>query len=238
MTQNVKVQEARQGPTSRDISTPSYVRKLVLKTLQAQKVVKRNFTRVAGAMYRMDVVYRIVSGDKDAEKVDLVIGTMFTNAEDELDIAVKHFEELIEENGIDQMPEYDLPVEEHLKVTSPQVGRYIQVIQKLEKLCIDIDALWLSGIIGNKERNNSVYKWQQKVIGLGARLIGLERTFREEARKQGKEGELPAMTPDEVAEEASEKKDSPKEATQESPEGSAKASKAKGSSKSEAEEAA
>ncbi len=192
MAENTK----RTAQASKDISIPAFEQKLKLNTLQAQKVMRRVFSRAAGSLYRTDVILRIIGGDKEAEQVELVINTMIKEVEDGLQATHKEMAELLEENGVDQLPVYDSPTEESIRITSPHVARFVSLVRKLDALIVQIDAMWLSGLMTNKDRNDAVYRWQQKVIGLGSRIIGLERRARLAARKKGKGEEVDAQAPE------------------------------------------
>lgn len=189
----------RSAPAPKDISIPAFEQTLKLNTLQAQKVMRRVFSRAAGSLYRTDVILRIISGDKEAEQVEMVINSMIKEVEDGLQETHKEMAELLEENGVDELPVYDSPTEEKVRITSPHVARFVSLVRKLDALIVHIDAMWLSGLMTNKDRNDAVYRWQQKVIGLGSRIIGLERRARTAARNKGKGEEVDAQAP-EVAE--------------------------------------
>lgn len=183
------------APTSSGVSVPAFEQKLKLNTLQAQKVMRRVFSRAAGSLYRIDVILRIISGDEDAERVELIINTMLGEVEAALQQAGKEMAASLEENGVDGLPVYDAPTEETVRITSPHVARFVSMVRKLDALIAQIDALWLSGLMTNKERNDAVYRWQQRVIGLGSRIIGLERRARQAAQRQGKGAEVDAEVP-------------------------------------------
>ena len=183
------------APTSNGVSVPAFEQMLKLNTLQAQKVMRRVFSRAAGSLYRTDVILRIIGGDEDAERVELVINQMLSEVETALQEAQKEMAQRLEENGVDVLPVYDAPTEEQVRITSPHVARFVSLVRKLDLLITQIDALWLSGLMTNKERNDAVYRWQQRVIGLGSRIIGLERRARQAAQRKGKGDQVEAEAP-------------------------------------------
>jgi hypothetical protein len=185
-------------PTSNGVSVPAFEQKIKLNTLQAQKVMKRVFSRAAGSLYRIDVILRIIGSDQDAERVELVINTMLKEVEEALRDTEAEMAGMLEENGIDMLPVYDAPTEETVRITSPHVARFVSLVRKLDALVAQIDALWLSGLMTNKDRNDAVYRWQQRIIGLGSRVIGLERRARQAAKRQGKGEEVDAQAPDDT----------------------------------------
>lgn len=186
----------RTGPTSSNVSVPAFEQNLTLNTLQAQKVMTRSFSRTAGSLYRIDVILRIIGGEESAERMEMVISTAIREVETELQNAQKQMSDLLEDNGVDQLPVYDTPTTESVRITSPHVSRFVGLVRKLDRLVSSIDALWLSGLMSNKEHSDALYTWQQKVIGLGSRIIGMERRAREAARNQGKSEEVAQNLPE------------------------------------------
>lgn len=183
------------APTSRGVSVPAFEQSLKLNTLQAQKVMHRVFSRAAGSLYRIDVILRIIGSEENAEQVEDVISDMLKEVDQELSTADAETFALLEENGIDGQPVYNSPVEQTVRITSPQVARFVSLVRKLDKLIMNIDTLWLAGQMVNKEHNDSAYRWQQKVMGLGSRIIGLERRARLAAQRQGKGDQVEAEAP-------------------------------------------
>lgn len=184
-------------PTSNGVSVPAFEQKNTLHTLQAQKAMDRVFSRAAASLYRIDVILRIIGSEEDAAKVEFVISAMCKEVAAVLDEARQENIDMLEENGIDGMPVYDDPLEVTIRITSPHVGRFFTLVKKLDETVRQIDALWLSELMENKDRNEKVYRLQQKVIGLGSRIIGLERRAREAAKNQGKEAEVEKQAPSE-----------------------------------------
>lgn len=189
------------------ISVPAFEQKMNLNTLQAQKVMSRVFARASDSLYRIDVILRIIGKEEHAQQVEEVIKAMFDEVETGLKNSAAQNAALLEENGIEDMPSYDAPYSERIRVTSPQVARFAAMVRRLDKLVMEIDALWLTGIIDNGHRNEAAYRWQQRIIGLGSRIIGIERRARLAAKRQGKGDEVDAAAPfveekDDVAEDS------------------------------------
>lgn len=191
MTENTET-AARQ---EKSISIPAFEQTMKLNTLQAQKVMSRVFARASDSLYRIDVILRIIGKEEDAQAVESVIKTMFDEIDTGLSDSAAQNTALLEENGIDELPSYDAPTSERIRITSPQVSRFAALVRRLDKLVMEIDALWLSGLIENKDRNEAVYRWQQRIIGLGSRIIGIERRARLAAKRQGKGDEVDAAAP-------------------------------------------
>lgn len=191
-------------PTSTNISVPAFSQAVTLSSLQAQKVMRRSFTRAAGSLYRIDVILRIVGSEESAAEVEEIIKSQLSEVESSLADAKERHRVVLEENGIDELPIYDGATEQQVHITSPHVARFLGLIRQLDTLVAQIDAMWLSGLLTNKERNDNVYTWQQRIIGLGSRIIGIERRARLAAKRQGKAEEVDAEAPVTEAELAAE----------------------------------
>ena len=53
-----------------------------------------------------------------------------------------------------------------------------------------MDALWLTGVLTNKQRADGAYQWRIRVLRTGREIIEIERRARASAEKRGKGGEL------------------------------------------------
>lgn len=66
----------------------------------------------------------------------------------------------------------------------------------MDELMIALDALWLCGVLSNKQRSDGVYQWQQRLLRLGRRIMAIERRARVSAGRRGKEAEVREATGD------------------------------------------
>ncbi len=96
----------------------------------------------------------------------------------------------MEDNGIDMMPGYTNPNEYTIEINSPQVAQFAHLIRKLDTLMGIVDTLWLNTVLTSKQRTDATYQWQQRLIKLAGRIIGIEKRARISAHSKGKEGEV------------------------------------------------
>lgn len=187
------------------ISIPAFEQTITLNTLQAQRVMERVFERAAGSLYRIDVILRIIGSEENAHSVENLIQEEIMGVSTILKDAAKQTAAVMEANGVEGTPLYNCPSTKPVRIVSPHVAQFLSLVRMLDKLVMEIDALWLSGIVDNKNRNEEVYRWQQKVMGLGSRIIGIERRARKAAKSQGKGDEVDAQAPvseDELADQS------------------------------------
>ncbi|EOS8495043.1 hypothetical protein ACNPQG_005291, partial [Klebsiella pneumoniae] len=91
---------------------------------------------------------------------------------------------------------------------SPQVAQFAHLIRKLDTLMGIVDTLWLNTVLTSKQRTDATYQWQQRLIKLAGRIIGIEKRARISAHSKGKEGEVAEAAPEsatgdkEIADEA------------------------------------
>lgn len=190
---------AQINPANQGISIPVYAQEVTIKSLQAQKVMRRVFTRASNSLYRIDVILRIIDSDKSASEVEKIIDDAISEVELDIENARERFEILLDNNGIAELPSYEVVYTEEIKIISPHVGRFLALVRKLDEIVSMIDALWLSGLMKNKDRNSELYSWQQRIVSLGARIIGIENRSREAARRQGKGEEVDTKAPEDKA---------------------------------------
>jgi len=67
-----------------------------------------------------------------------------------------------------------------------------------------MDALWLTGVLTNKQRADGAYQWRTRVLRTGREIIEIERRARASAEKRGKGEELEGVEESEVAREVPE----------------------------------
>jgi hypothetical protein len=66
-----------------------------------------------------------------------------------------------------------------------------------------MDALWLTGVLTNKQRADGAYQWRTRVLRTGREIIDIERRARKSAEKRGKGEELSEVEESVVAQEVS-----------------------------------
>ena len=66
-----------------------------------------------------------------------------------------------------------------------------------------MDALWLTGVLTNKQRADGAYQWRTRVLRTGREIIDIERRARKSAENRGKGQELSEVEDSVVAQEVS-----------------------------------
>lgn len=186
----------RRRRTAIKLSKPSFPRQVTLQSLQAQRVLNRSYAKVSDSLFAIDVILQII-GDRDhVEQVEEVITSYFTAVETDMDAAIARAETLLADAQIAERPVYDLPVETTLEIVSPRGAHFTNLLLKLDELMSILDALWITGNITSRERTNTNYTWQQRLIRLAGRVIGTEKRARIAAYNKGKQVEVDEAVPE------------------------------------------
>ncbi|WP_439848238.1 hypothetical protein [Salmonella enterica] len=179
-------------------SRPVFKQALKVNSLQAQRVMERSFERVSNSLFSIDVILRIIGEQDEIDQVETVILEHIAKVSEDLDKATAQLNKLMEDNGIDMMPGYTNPTEYTIEINSPQVAQFAHLIRKLDTLMGIVDTLWLNTVLTSKQRTDATYQWQQRLIKLAGRIIGIEKRARISAHTKGKEGEVAQAAPESV----------------------------------------
>jgi hypothetical protein len=179
---------------SRAYSRPAFDRRITIQSEQAQRVFEREFPRVVSALYAIDVILRIIGDDHEIDEIESVVGTMIGECAKDLQNEKARIDKVREDNGITSLPCYSNPEQVEVRIVSPQVAQFAALLQKMDDLMISLDALWLCGVLSNKQRSDGVYQWQQRLLRLGRRIVAIERRARVSAGKRGKGAEVRKAT--------------------------------------------
>lgn len=183
---------------NRAYSRPVFDQRITIQSEQAQRVFEREFARVVSSLYAIDVILRIIGDDREIDEVEGMVGAMIGDCAKDIQNEKGRIEKLREDNGITASPRYTNPEQVEVRIVSPQVSQFVALLQKMDELMIALDALWLCGVLSNKQRSDGVYQWQQRLLRLGRRIVAIERRARASAGRRGKLAEVREATGDPV----------------------------------------
>jgi len=169
---------------------PQFDQTVTLQSERAQRVYEREFRRVVEALYAIDVILRIIGDSQKADSVESMVSEMIAECANEIKNEQARFDKLREDNGITAKPRYTHPGKVEIRIVSPQAAQFAALLQKMDALMISLDTLWLCGVMGNKQRGNGVYQWQQRLLRLGRRIVDIEKRARISAARRGKADEV------------------------------------------------
>jgi len=192
---------------TRPFSRPVFDREITIHSEHAQRLLDRGFLLVVRALYGIDVVLRIIGDDEEMDQVEELVSEMIQKLQQELADEHARLKELAKSSGCTDQPRYTNPRTMTVHISSPQLAQYTTLITALDALMIEMDSLWLVGVLTNKQRADGAYEWRSKLFGVGREIINLERRARASAERKGKGEEVEAATresDDTLAEDAGE----------------------------------
>ncbi len=146
---------------------------------------------------------RILGDDAEMDQVEGIVGSLIGALAAELRAEHARLAQLREANGISATPRYTNPRKITVHISSPQLAQYTALIEELDRLMTAMDALWLTGVLTNKQRADGAYQWRIRVLRTGREIIEIERRARVSAQKRGKGEELEGVEDSVVAQEMS-----------------------------------
>ena len=182
-------------------SRPVFDQTITIQSNHAQRLLDRGFLLVVRALYGIEVVLRILGDDEEMDQVEGIVGALIGTLAAELRAEHARLAQLREANGISATPRYTNPRKITVHISSPQLAQYTALIEELDRLMTVMDALWLTGVLTNKQRADGAYQWRIRVLRTGREIIEIERRARASAEKRGKGGELAAVEESVVAQE-------------------------------------
>ena len=169
-------------------SRPVFDQTVTIQSNHAQRLLDRGFLLVVRALYGIDVVLRILGDDEEMDQVEGIVGALIGALAAELRAEHARLAQLREANGISATPRYTNPRKITVHISSPQLAQYTALIEELDRLMTVMDALWLTGVLTNKQRADGAYQWRIRVLRTGREIIEIERRASASAEKRGKAG--------------------------------------------------
>jgi hypothetical protein len=178
--------ESRPRPYSR----PVFDQDLILRSEPAQRVMAREFTRVVHALYAIDVILRIIGEPEEIDEIETLVSGLIGECARGVQGEQARLDKLREDHGVTQVPRYTNPATHSIRIVSPQVAQFVALVGRLDELMVALDALWLCGVLSNKQRAEGAYQWQQRLLRLGRRIVAIEQRARASAGKRGETQEV------------------------------------------------
>lgn len=187
-------------------SQPVLHHTFLVNSIQSQRVIERSFASAAYSLFSIGVILRIFGehADKRSEidQVDTVIDALIEKVEADLEKTIEQMKKLMEDNNVSLQPNYTNPIEIEVEIISPQSFRLVKLIESLDKLVNFSDTLWFNGVLTNFQHTDINYHWQQRLIRLSGRIIGIEKRARAAAKKSGQEQAVEEAAPEAITDDA------------------------------------
>lgn len=178
-------------------SRPVFKQKLIVQSLQGQRIMNKSFEYVSRSLFRLGVILRIIGEQEEIDQVNGVIQKYRDEVVADFEGQQERLATLLSQNGVseDSLCEFTSPKEYSIEISSPQLSKFVSLLSDLDKIIQMTDTLWLMGIFEDKQRMVSNYQAQQRLFRFAGRIIGLERMARHAAYNKGKEQEVEQEAP-------------------------------------------
>lgn len=143
----------RPAPKQDIPSFPALKQKMCLETSKPQRTYEKNGLKLMSAFLNAEVSLRHLGMDKECDQISKVIHNKLTKIEENLNKKRELFDALIKENNVKGRPNYSNPKNYDVELRSPWAGRYVQMLEEMDKIIIKLDSLWLSGFIPSQEKH-------------------------------------------------------------------------------------
>ena len=179
---------------NKPLSNAVIKRKVILKTIQAQRVSNRSYKQTAFHLFTLDVVLRAISDRPKADEVESIVQNLIAKVEDDIDKTRSQMTAIMEDKGYSGEPDYTEPLSVEFNIPSPYATRFVNLIIELDHLIAQVELLWLSGELTSAQREHATYQWQHRLSKLAGRIIGVVRLAKKAAYKHGKKTEIENAT--------------------------------------------
>lgn len=166
-------------------SQPYFEQALSLSTKQAHRVMERSFRALSGSLFRSEVILRIIGQEDKIDELETFIKTTLEAAEKDITAELERAEAICEQNGVSTPATYTMIRTFSIQIKSPLIARYARVVVQLDRLIQMLDMLWLNDLISSKDRANTTFAWQQRIVRTAWAIVRVERKARAEAHAKG-----------------------------------------------------
>jgi len=167
------------------ISRPIFERTFNINSEQAIRVIRNSYHRLMVSLYAIDVILRIIGREETVDEIESLVSQMIAECAEQLQQEKRRLEKLKADNGISETPTYTHPREFVVKIASPQIAQFVELIRLLDQLMIVMDTLWLCQVISNKHCIAARLEWQQRLQRLANKIVTMERHAHQAAYEQG-----------------------------------------------------
>lgn len=183
--------EDQQQPGSR----PYVVQQIPLQSFHAQQVFKRGFEIYSRSIYSLSVVLRATTDEEKIRMMEGVIDEKLNNSNEDLRKEIEQLRKVAEDNGITLgKVDYSNPGTVEAKISSHRAARYVNLIREYDSLIASLDALWLSGMIPDRDYSQKIYEWKRRILRIATHVTGVVRQLAAESRKKEVEEKAEGQT--------------------------------------------
>ncbi len=189
-------------------SKPVLRRRLEVKSELARRLLTRGVWNTAGALYRIEAVWRMIGRDEEIDRMESMVMHYLDKCAKDLKEERERLDVLLEQNGIEELPDYTQKQTVQVRILSPSISRYVNIILEADAVIQRLDAAWLMGVVTNLERKRRMVYWISELRSLRKKIRDLEAKTRGLATGRGRAVSLEQEGQEDVIEEVREEKES------------------------------
>lgn len=180
----------RRPPEPKVRSNPTFDRTITLNSLQSQRVFMRTIKYMSKALFDLGVIMHVNGEPTEAQQTEEIVSNAINKVALQLDDAFKRSQAVIDDAGNIAPLAYTSVVTRTLQLRTPMINRYLNLIEKMDRVVMNIDALWLAGEIEGGARSSNNAEWQRTVIRLSNEILNIKRRAQAAVENKGKAEEL------------------------------------------------
>jgi len=176
-------------------SRPYVVQRFPLQSFHAQQVFRRGFDIYTRSIYSLSVISRTNTDEEKIKALEGLIDEKLNNSDADLRKEIAQLTKIAEDNGIAiGTVEYSNLETVEAKISSHRAARYVSLIKEYDSLITGLDALWLSGMIPDRDYSQKIYEWKRRILRISNHVHGATRQLAAESRKENPEKDKQTAT--------------------------------------------
>lgn len=184
------------GTIVSNYSRAMMTRNITLHSLQAQRVVYRNFDKLRQTLFSISVILPQTHSEEEVKTIDAYIDSAFDQVMKELEKSQDQMKKVLDDMGVAEVIEFSNPMLLSIKLDTPRISRFLGLIMLLDDLIRTVETMWLCGQFTQDQRTQSTSQWQRRLLKLSARIIGMEQRIRNSAKTKGLDVNSETNSPD------------------------------------------
>lgn len=171
------------------LSLPTFNKTITLNSQEAQQVMQRHFFPVAKALYDLDsklrrMTLRVTGKQGAIDELKGLIEAHIKEVDQGLEKAIKALEQSLADDGIQAKPSYTHPMQREVQYRSPQAGKFVGLICKLDHLVALKDSLWFHDVLSSQACIETAEQWQTCLKELANYILDVEKSAHAAVQRQ------------------------------------------------------
>jgi len=154
------------------------VEEIELNSDTAKKIYRHHFVAFGDKINSISNITRIVGDPGDAKDAEKIIDDLFATYEEKLDKRLTMCEQVMSDARIKGHSKFTTPVSLEAKCLTSHHIRYLDLIKKVDKLCILLNTINIRGEIATDEVHKYQREWNNRLANLANRVRTLSNDLK------------------------------------------------------------